>query len=152
MCDAPIDSRARDHVRVYTNYHTNIRYGLNGSIPLSWYTADPIYITFKPVLSILSNAHLFVAASIAHLLAASISHFVRCCIDSISKGFTTLYIDAYSMQKWAVAGQRPDTKLGGIQRLILFIKVAREHGGIVLDSNILNPAIRLKSFKGVKGR
>ena len=55
------------------------------------------------------------------------------------------------MQKWAGAGQRPDTKLDGIQRLVFFIKVAREHGGVVLGSNILNLAIRLEYFKGVKG-
>ena len=64
----------------------------------------------------------------------------------------TLFIDAYLMQKWAVAGQRLDTELDSIQRLILFIKVARKHGGVVLDSNILNLAIHLEYFKGVKGR
>ena len=78
--------------------------------------------------------------------------FVRCCVDSVSKEFTTFYIDAYSMQKWAVAGQRPDTKLDGIQTLIFFIKVAREHGGVVLGINIFNPAILLEYFKGVKGQ
>ena len=78
--------------------------------------------------------------------------FVRCCAESISKGFTTIFIDAYSVQKWAVAGQRPDAKLDGIQRLILFIKGAREHSSVVLGSNILNLAICLEYVKGVKGR
>ena len=103
MCDAPINSRAQDHYHIYTNYHTNIQYSLNGSIPLSWYTANPIYISCKPVPSISSNAHLFIATSIAHLLAASISHSFTAASTQFPKDsppFTLMYTQCKSGQLW----------------------------------------------------
>ena len=133
---------SQDHYRVYLNYHTYIRYGLNESIPLSWYTADPLYVSFKPVLSILSNAHVFVATPIAHLLAASMSHSFAAASTRFPKDSPPFSL----VHTRCKSGQLRDS----IQRLILFIKVARKHGGVVLGSNIPNLGIRLEYFKGVK--